>query len=209
MSMVETLFLIPTQFELGFLSAKWRRMLLDANCQIELCGFGPILSGIRTAQLIATRSPKQVVLIGIAGSYVPSLSLGTAVEFGEAVCYGIGVGSGNEFVIAADLGWQQWPGEIIDGSIAGEISDTIKLVGASSRFSSSQEHQLLTCCSASADKEDVGIRLRKYPAAIAEDMEGFAVAAACRMAEVPLRIVRGISNVAGDRNKVNWRVTTR
>jgi len=37
-------------------------------------------------------------------------------------------------------------------------------------------------------------------------MEGFSVAAACRFAGIPLRIVRGISNQAGDRNKENWRV---
>jgi futalosine hydrolase len=34
----------------------------------------------------------------------------------------------------------------------------------------------------------------------AEDMEGFAVAAACRLAGIPLDIVRGISNTAGDRD---------
>jgi futalosine hydrolase len=35
-------------------------------------------------------------------------------------------------------------------------------------------------------------------------MEGFAVAAACIMNNVPWVIVRGISNLAGDRVKSNW-----
>ena len=35
-------------------------------------------------------------------------------------------------------------------------------------------------------------------------MEGFAVAAACEMHSVPWFIVRGISNLAGDRDKDNW-----
>jgi futalosine hydrolase len=37
-------------------------------------------------------------------------------------------------------------------------------------------------------------------------MEGFAVAAACRLAGVPLDIVRGISNTAGDRDTSGWQI---
>jgi futalosine hydrolase len=52
------------------------------------------------------------------------------------------------------------------------------------------------------------VRLRKqaFPAAMAEDMEGFAVAFACRLRGVPVDVVRGISNVAGDRDKSRWEV---
>jgi futalosine hydrolase len=41
---------------------------------------------------------------------------------------------------------------------------------------------------------------------VAEDMEGFAVAMACRLRGVPLDIVRGISNTAGDRDASRWQV---
>jgi futalosine hydrolase len=37
-------------------------------------------------------------------------------------------------------------------------------------------------------------------------MEGFGVAVACRLANVPLTIVRGISNRAGDRDHTNWNI---
>ena len=65
----------------------------------------------------------------------------------------------------------------------------------------------MTACAASASEADVADRLRLFPAALAEDMEGYGVALACRMASVPLRIVRGISNTAGDRDKRRWRIT--
>jgi futalosine hydrolase len=39
---------------------------------------------------------------------------------------------------------------------------------------------------------------------VAEDMESFSVALACLACKVPLTIVRGISNQAGDRNKSRW-----
>jgi futalosine hydrolase len=37
-------------------------------------------------------------------------------------------------------------------------------------------------------------------------MEAFAVAFACQRAGLPLTVVRGISNIAGERDKSQWRV---
>jgi futalosine hydrolase len=65
---------------------------------------------------------------------------------------------------------------------------------------------MLSACSAAAGADDVRSRLRLHPDAVAEDMEGFAVAAACRLAGVPLDVVRGISNTAGDRDTARWQV---
>ena len=48
------------------------------------------------------------------------------------------------------------------------------------------------------------MRLAKHPEAAAEDMEGFGVAVSCVLADVPLQIIRGISNRAGDRDKRHW-----
>ncbi len=162
---------------------------------IELCGFGVVVSAIRTTQLIARHSPARVLLLGIAGALAPVVSVGEAVEFDETVCYGIGVGSGDGFASAQEMGWSQWP-------VPPQISDSIRLRTDDRKGS----FTLLTCCAASASEHDVRLKLKKYPSAVAEDMEGFSVAAACRFAGKPLRIVRGISNRAGDRNKNNWRV---
>ena len=63
-------------------------------------------------------------------------------------------------------------------------------------------------CAASADDADVRLRRTAFPEAVAEDMEAFGVALACRLAGLPLDIVRGISNTAGDRRRENWRTQT-
>lgn len=181
--------------ELDCLSDRFRNGIEQNNGRIELCGFGVVVSGIRSTQLIAEFAPKRVLLIGIAGALSPELKVGEAVEFGEAVCYGIGAGSGDAFISASEMGWKQWP-------IGAEISDSIPLADGRQ----ANGNCLLTCCSASATEHDARLRLGKYPTAIAEDMEGFSVAVACRFAGLPLRIVRGISNLAGDRNKNNWRL---
>lgn len=193
--MVSTLFLVPTEFELEFLSLALIQRIKNSNCEIRTCGFGPIVSAIRTTQLIAEHSPKKVFLTGIAGSLDLRIPVGTSVEFDMAICFGIGAGTGDDFVSASEMGWSQWPD-------APQISDSIRLGDDNVAACV----PLLTCCSASANEHDVQLRLTKYPSAVAEDMEGFSVAAACRFAGIPLRVVRGISNRAGDRNKSNWRV---
>ena len=58
----------------------------------------------------------------------------------------------------------------------------------------------------SAQRQQAAQRQLRYPEAVAEEMEGFGVAMACRLAGVPLRIVRGISNHAGNRNLAEWQI---
>ena len=65
---------------------------------------------------------------------------------------------------------------------------------------------LLSVCAASADPSEAADRLRRYPDACAEDMEGFGVALSCRLERVPLQIVRGVSNRVGDRDHGRWEI---
>ncbi|MEO0663952.1 MAG: hypothetical protein AAFZ87_20670 [Planctomycetota bacterium] len=66
--------------------------------------------------------------------------------------------------------------------------------------------ELLTVCAAAGSPDDVTARVARAPESAAEDMEAFAVALAARAAGVELRVVRGISNEAGDRNHARWRI---
>ena len=193
--MDSTLFLVPTEIELESLSSSFVGRIQNAKSKLAVCGFGPIASAIRTIQLITRYSPKQVLLFGVAGTLNASCEVGTAVEFDETICFGIGAGSGENFLSASEMGWKHWLRDP-------EITDSILLRDDGL----TAEVPLLTCCSASGNEREVQWRLKKYPNAVAEDMEGFSVAAACRFAGTPLRIIRGISNKAGDRDKANWRV---
>ena len=205
--MLETLFLVPTQLELKHVSNTFLEVVSKQQGRIEICGFGTILSGIRTIQLIHELKPKRTVLFGIAGSLTSNLSVGEAVEFSSVACYGIGAGCGSQFVSSDEMGWQQWEGENKPGDFV-SIGNVISLTGQANPVGGNgqSELQLLTGCSASADLQDVEFRLSKFPNASAEDMEGFSVAAACHLANVPLKIIRGISNHAGDRNVTGWKI---
>lgn len=201
--MVSTLLLVPTRMELDFLSTAFHQRIADLGCKIELCGFGPILAGILASQLISKHKPNKVLLLGVAGGLTQELRVANSIEFDEVVCYGVGAGSGENYVTTQEMGWCHWRSE--HDRI--EIKDSISMDNLRENpIERGSPVQLLTCCAASACEDDVKMRLAKFPDAIAEDMEGFAVAAACLVNKTPLRIIRGISNRAGDRNKSNWRM---
>lgn len=173
---------------------------------MQLCGFGPIASAARTAQEIARCQPQRVLLLGIAGTYFPDQSdyaIGTAAVYDDVACFGVGVGTGDQYQSAAELGWLQWQ----EPTSTRTIGDVISLRSSIEQGLIGGGH-LLSCCAASAGAADVQQRMRAHPEATAEDMEGFSVALACELSGVPLDIARGISNHAGDRNKDNWRIET-
>jgi len=194
--------LVPTELERGLIEPA-----TAAACgfaiRSELCGFGPVVAAARTARLIAEHRPDRVLLVGIAGRFADRLAIGEAYAFERVACHGIGAGSGDAFVPAEAMGWPQWPGDGSDPAtrIANALPCTTGRLPAAARAG-----LLLSACAASADEADVRSRLRLHPDASAEDMEGFAVAAACRLAGVPLDIVRGISNTAGDRDTSGWQI---
>ena len=206
--MTNTLVLVPTSLELDRLQNRIAEHLERTNGAVELSGFGVIAAASRSAFLIEKHQPKRVILVGIAGSLSANaqnnqstwpLEIGTAACFDRVACYGIGAGTGDAFLSAGDIGWKHWTGSV-------EIGDRIE-IGIGNVQDISRHQTLLTCCSASIDEGDVSRRRKAFPDAVAEDMEGFSVAVSCRLAGIPLEIVRGISNCAGDRDKSNWQIT--
>lgn len=207
-----TLVLVPTAVE--------RRRIEDhggfevGSALVYLCGFGPIAAAARTSELLSRLAPSRVVLVGICGTFDPErLPVGSAVEFDAVAIEGIGAGEGAQLVGPKALGFPQWPGGGEGGAENAEpIHDRIVLSSAGARADAhalrdpARSAVLLTTCAASASPEQAALRRARFPEALAEDMEGFAVALACALAGVPVSIVRGVSNVVGDRDPAHWRI---
>ena len=204
MSNCSHLLVFPTAFELSAVLAKIPEAKLERT-HCCLCGFGSIAAAARTASLIHQCRPAVVVLAGIAGSLNRQSDIGMSYEFSTVRSYGIGMGVGEKFQAAEEMGWKQWPGndEQNDGSFGDVIQWNSSRLG---QLKYQNEGELLSVCSASSTREEAALRKRQFPAATAEDMEGFAVAAACTMLRVPCVVIRGISNMAGDRDKKNWHI---
>ena len=201
------LILIPTEPERHIL-APHLATLPPADVAVELCGFGIAAAAARTAQLLGVLKPDRVILVGIAGRLDDRLAIGAATLFDAVACHGIGAGSGPAFIPAAALGWRQWPGDENDGDpgVGDVLPCAVPDRSAPDQASLPREPLLLTVTAAAAGPEDVALRRAIFPEASAEEMEGFAVALACRLFRIPCTIVRGISNTAGDRGKARWQI---
>jgi len=194
-----TLILVPTEVELTRLADLGG--FAPGTGLVHLSGFGPVAAAARAAQLLAELRPRRVLLVGIAGAYdVEATPIGSALEFDEVALHGVGAGEGERFQGPPALGFPQWPGS--PGTTTHPVTDSLPLFATKARANGT----LLTTCAASSTAEEAERRRALFPAASAEDMEGFAVALACALAGVPLRIVRGVSNAVGDRDPANWRI---
>jgi len=139
------------------------------------------------------------VLVGIAGAYDEERhAVGSALAFTRVAIDGIGVGQGAGFRASPRLGFPQWPGS----NDTPPIEDELEL----SAPAGAPPALLLTTCAASDGPEHARERLERFPRAVAEDMEGFAVALACALEGVPATVVRGISNRVGERDAARWRI---
>lgn len=189
------LVLIPTELERSVLSELGG--LAPLRARIELCGLGAVAAAARAAQSIARERPSRVLLLGIAGSYeLARAPLGSALEFARVRAHGLGAGEGEGALSCAQLGFAQWPGPPA-------LGDELALAPLAP---ANAAPLLLGVCAAAGDAREAGVRHARAPEALAEDMESFGLAFACALAGVPLAIVRGISNAAGDRARERWRV---
>jgi futalosine hydrolase len=208
--MTEFLILVPTPTELNILAPRLQNPAQRVGGTLHLCGFGPVSAAARTSQLIAEFKPAKIILVGIAGAIGESLSMGAATVFDEVACFGIGVGSGEDFRTANNLGWSQWDsGSDTCSETRSTIGDVLRLqpvLAASPSREHAVRRQLLSCCSASAGPDDVALKVRHFPNAVAEDMEAFGVAMAASLMDIPVQVVRGISNKAGDRRLSQWKI---
>ena len=207
--MTELLILVPTPTEHQILEPLLQPHIPRVGGTLHLCGFGPVSAAARTSQLIARHAPSRIILVGIAGRIGPSLSLGSATTFDEVACFGVGAGSGEDFQSASDLGWNQWDSGNTDSEPRSVLGDVLPLLHSSIAGVAGEpvrQRQLLTSCSASGCPENVVLKTRHFPNAVAEDMEAFGVAMAASLMNVPVQVVRGISNDAGDRRLSHWKI---
>ncbi len=199
---VSQLTLVPTHFERELLASF---ATADKQATLAVCGLGMALAGIHALRLIQQHHPQSVLLIGIAGALDDQLAVGSAYEFSSVACYGIGVGCGQQYQTIGELGWESWLNPCPDQPT---IAEVLPLAIAPPADATQQPaRQLLSVTAASSNANQIVWKREKFPLAVAEDMESYAVALACRLSGIPLRVIRGISNRAGDRQRKNWRIS--
>ncbi|MEM8757402.1 MAG: futalosine hydrolase [Planctomycetota bacterium] len=178
-------------------------------------GVGPVPAAVHAARLLADHPSHGVVNLGVAGAY-PGLDSGPdsrpgsgfptvplAVPLGGTVLatrslladHGALHADGFEdlaamgFPPADDAGW-----EMPDSELSRRIRPLAHAEGP------------IATVGAVSGTDSAAAELARRTGAVAEAMEGAAVAFACYLARVPFAEVRVISNVVGDRGRYPWRL---
>ena len=197
----KTLVLIPSSLEFAMVRRhiELKEVLSETATTVSMAvgGVGLLSAAITAAQLIERQQPQNVVVLGIAGTYnEASAEVGQAYLFPTVSSFGFGVGQGPNF--------RPWESTELNAIAPSER--TISLRVPDTLREETSEGSLISVAAVSSNEDEVNLIRKHYPSANAEDMEGFAVAAACQSVAIPCTIIRGISNIAGKRDKSNWQI---
>lgn len=210
------LILVPTPMERRILEQEIAPRLAALPYPIlwRCCGVGPAIAGTVASRLLTQLQPTRVILVGIAGSLDPHLPIASVVIPSAVELEGIGawtqsLPSTPPFIATpSDLGWKLYEPhhDDSDWKLEPPLSLVVPRGLSASPLSTSDPPQALTVCAAAGSPHMARERRDRFPHCILEEMEGFAVAAAAQIAEIPMTMIRGISNVAGDRQHTNWKI---
>ena len=195
--------LVPTLFELEMLpdhpsreelregSADWR------GFQVMLCGMGPVDAACAAARAFVMGQEGPALLCGLAGTYsrkkAPLTSLVSITDF---VMEGLGV---------IDENGVRSPEELdLPDSVRGQLPFESR-ERATFAIPKLPELAALTVASSSASAGIATSRKTKHKGVVVEEMEGFAVARAARLASRSFACIRAIANEAGERDKRKWK----
>ena len=166
-------------------------------------GVGVVSAALTLGRLAALGLPRAAIMVGSAGA-LPGSGCGTGdlVAADEEILAELGVlagpgqGDAEEMALAGVV-----QRVALDRSLVDEVIASLEPAAGVRRGT------LLTVVGVSAQPEQAEARARRFQA-LAENMEGYALALAGRSVGFRTAEIRGISNRAGDRDKSRWDLTT-
>jgi futalosine hydrolase len=150
-------------------------------------GVGPVNAAFALTRLLAGGLPRAVIVCGVGGAYP-----GSSLEPGDVACattetYGdLGAESPEGFLDMTALGFPIGP-------------LTLDLFPCQTRVA------FVTCATCTGTDARAAELVRRTGGAV-ESMEGAAIVHVARKMGVPVGEIRGISNIAGRRDRASWRL---
>ncbi|WP_458119937.1 futalosine hydrolase [Paenibacillus sp. Z6-24] len=168
---------------------------------VQLAGVGPASAAARTALLLARDSYDLVISAGIGGGFEPHAAHGSIVLSSRIIAADLGSGTPEHGFISVDeLGF--------GSSVIAADSSYNEHLTAAMRHAGLTVHTgpVLTVSTTTGSAETTASLLQRIPDAAAEGMEGYGVAEAARLLNVPVLEIRAISNKVGPRDRGSWRI---
>jgi futalosine hydrolase len=161
---------------------------------VEAVGVGPAAAGAGTARLLATGRYKAVISAGIAGGFPGRASVGATVLGARSIAADLGAESPDGFLPVEELGFGRSRVE----------SDPALIKALAAALPEAVVGDVLTLATVTGTAATAERLAARFPAAVAEAMEGFGVAVAA--GDLPFAEVRAISNPVGPRDRAAWRL---
>lgn len=170
---------------------------------LGITGVGVVSAALALAGFIATVEPDRIIMIGSAGALPGSdLSMGDVVIASDEILSEMGLCTGPGVGDSRVLGFA---GEEQEISLSRELSGSLLL--AAQESTSAILGRFLTVVGVSAHESQARARARTFEA-LAENMEGYALALAGARFGIEVGEIRAISNSAGVRDKSAWDLET-
>ena len=169
-----------------------RRGLPDAQHGVTVLvgGVGSAQAAAATSRALALDPEYEAVLsLGVGGAFPGRAGLGGLLLARRVVAADLGADSPAGFLSVDELGFGS---STLDG---GRVPGLDAVVGT-----------ILTVNTATGTEERAAELMARHPAAVGEAMEGYGVAAAAALAELPFAEVRAVSNLVGKRDRDAWRL---
>jgi futalosine hydrolase len=177
----------------------------DALVDVLIPGIGMVATAYHLGRQLAMVPYDLAVNAGIAGTFNPSLPLGSVVNVVEDCVPELGAEDGDLFLSAFDLGLAD-PDTIPyeDGRLINREAVTGRLskLGTVERL---PKVKGLTSNTVRGNHESIA-RIRKMATADIESMEGAAFFYGCLSAGIPCLQLRAVSNHVEERNKADWKL---
>jgi futalosine hydrolase len=161
---------------------------------VAAVGVGPAAAAAGTARLLAAGRYRAVVSAGIAGGFRGRAPVGAVVIGARSIAADLGAESPDGFLPIEELGFGH---SIVDADPALVKALATALPGA-------PVGDVLTLATVTGTAATAERLATRFPAALAEAMEGFGVAAGA--GGLPFVEVRAISNPVGPRDRAAWRL---
>jgi futalosine hydrolase len=184
-------------------------MIGDIRIAIAAAGIGKVNAAIGTMSLIADVKPDAVINIGIAGCYAAiGLEKGDIALADKEIYADEGISYGKRFTGMREIGipvLKQGKKSWFNEFPSDRALLSVMRKGLKRACSNVLTGNFLTVSSVSGSKEQAEALRRRFHG-ICENMEGAAVYHVAHRFRVPCIAVRGISNIAGVRNKRSWKI---
>ena len=158
-------------------------------------GVGPVNAAFALTRCLARSSPRAIIACGVGGAYPGSgLALGDVVA-AESETYGdLGATSPDGFLDMQALGFP-----VIDQTPP--LFNRLPL----DLFPATRRVPFVTCSACTGTDEQAQALVARTGGAV-ESMEGAALVHVARLSRIPVGEIRGISNIAGRRDRAAWRI---